>query len=248
MATVKEAMDRAARQCSITPPSDWITPVQTTYLEMKDFLAETVGELLDRVDWPAPISAVSQITGPGTAVSNYSQHDLPAAYKRLQRNEWAVWEESNTRRTCTPIQNDGQWQYLDQVGSAGAYRYYRVKGDEDAGFQIEFFRALSSSQTVNVNYVSKNWLRLNSDSSLASTWTDVADTLLLPRELIELGVIWRFRRRKGIGYADMLAEYETKLTRKANDYRTSRSINFGGLQHEHAHPMRVPVPDYIPSS
>jgi len=248
MATIKEAMDRAARECSLTPPSDWISTTSATYVEMLDFLDETVEELLDRIDWPAPIGATSTITGPGTASSsgNYSTHSLPSGMKRIKRDNWAVWESSNTRRMAVPISTDGQWGYLDTVGSAGAWRYYRTAGDEDAGFTIDFFRALSATETMSVNYVSKNWLRLASDSTEAATWADAADTLLLPRRLIELGVVWRFRQRKGLGYQDKYAEYEIRLTRAANDYRKSRSISFGGS--DGSHPMRVPVPDFIPSS
>lgn len=249
MATVKQAMDRAARECSVTPPDDWISTTGATYTELLDFLDETVEELLDRIDWPSPIGATSEITGPGTVSSsgNYSTHSLPAAMKRIKRDDWAVWEATNTRRMGVPISTDGQWQYLDTVGSAGAWRYYRTAGDEDAGFTIDFFRALTSSETMNVNYVSKNWLRLASDSSASDTWADAADTLLLPRRLIELGVVWRFRQRKGLGYQDKYAEYEIRLSRAANDYRKVRKVTFGGGG-DGLHPMRVPVPDFIPSS
>lgn len=249
MATVKQAMDKAARECSLTPPDDWISTANATYVEMKDFLDDTVDELLDRVDWPSPIGATSSITGPGTLSSsgNYSTHSLPSATKRIMRDDWSVWEESNTRRRAVSISMDGQWGYLDTVGSAGAWRYYRTAGDEDSGFTIDFFRAVTATETMQVNYVSKNWLRLASDSSASDTWTDANDTLLLPKRLIELGVVWRFRQRKGLGYQDKYGEYEIRLTRTANDYRKTRKIGFGGPDADY-HPMRVPVPDIIPSS
>lgn len=249
MATLKETMDRVARHCSLTPPSDWITTTNASYVEIKDFLEETVDELLERVDWPSPIGKTSDITGVGTPSSsgNYSTHSLATDFKRLQRGGYSVWEETNTRRIASPVSQDGQWQYLDAVGSAGAYRFYRVQGDEDAGFTIDLFRALTANDTVKVNYISKNWLRLVADSTLSATWADANDTLLLPRRLVELGCVWRFRARKGMGYQDVYAQYEIELTRRANDARTSRSVNMGSAA-DGGHPMRVPVPDFIPSS
>lgn len=245
MATIKEVMDEAARECSITPPSDWVGSTEPRYVELRGFLNRTARELLERVDWPSPIGATASISGPGTEISNYSQHDLPSGFGRLMRDDFAVYETTTTRRRCVPVSSDGQWTHLDQVGSAGAYRYYRTAGDEQDGFTIDFFRALTASQTVKVQYVSKYWLK--SDGTETDTWTTNDDTLLLPRELIDLGVIWRFRRRTGLAYQDVYGEYEQRLSRIVNDARNRRGIPFGG-DTEPVHPMRVPVPDFIPPS
>lgn len=240
MATVKKAMDRASRQCSVRTPADWISTTQDTYLELKDFLEETIEDVLDRVDLPSPIGDEQTIAGDGSTTYN-----LDASLKRIMRDSWAVFETTDTRRRCVPVQMDGQWAYLNEVGTAGAYRYYRTAGDEEAGYTIDFYRALESGDEVKVQYVSKYWLLSSSVES--DTWSNAADTLLLPRRLIELGVIWRYRRRKGLGYADVNGEYETKISRMINDARNTRSIYFGS-QVEDQHPMRVPVPDIIPSS
>lgn len=240
MATIKQAMDVAARACSTNPPSSWVSNTSFAFMELKDFLYETTDELLDRVDWPPNIGATATIAG--TGATTYS---LPSDYKRLMRDPMAVFETTNTRRQCIPVPNDGTWEYLDEVGSAGAYRYFRVEGDEESGFTIDFFRALDSGEEVKVQYIKDRWLKTSGNDS--KTWTTDDDTLLLPRRLIELGVTWRFRRRKGLGYQDVYSEYEMRLARVANDYRNRRKIVFGDPGGE-VHPMRVPVPDFIPSS
>lgn len=240
MATVREAMEVAARQCSVTVPSDWITTTDITILELKDFLVETVDELLDRIDWPSPLGADTTITG--TGASSYS---LPSAFKRLTRDSWAVYETTTTRRRCVPIVTNGEWTHLNELGSAGAFRYYRVLGDEESGYTIEFYQTLDTGQEAICSYVGKNWLKTG--GTAAATWTLAADTLMLPRRLIELGVIWRFRRRKGLVFTDIYNDYEIKLMRLSNDARGSRTLNFGGHS-DNIHPMRVPVPDEIPTA
>lgn len=240
MATIKAAMDRAARGCSTNPPSSWTTATSFAFMELKDFLYETAEELLDRVDWPPNIGATATISG--TGATTYS---LPSDFKRLMRDEMAVFETTNTRRACVPVPQDGTWEYLNEVGSAGAFRYFRVEGDEESGFTIDFFRALDSGEEIKVQYVKDRWLKTSGND--AKVWTTEDDTLLLPQRLIELGVVWRFRRRKGIGYQDIYSEYEMRLARFANDYRNRRKITFGDPG-EPVHPMRVPVPDFIPSS
>ncbi len=237
MATVAEVMDEAARECSITPPSSWITATTLSHAELKDFLKQTAKELLDRVDWPDPIAQDYEVTGDGTA-----DYSLPAAFKRLTRDELAVYETSTVRRAAIPVSTNGAWTHLTELGSAAGNRYFRITGDEEAGYEIEFYAVPAVGQSITVSYISKNWLKTS--GTAAAVWTNVADTLLLPEDLIRMGVIWRFRRRKGLPYADRMAEYEAILARRANDSRIIRKITFG--EREEGLPMRTPIPDYIP--
>lgn len=239
--TVKAAMDRAARECSITPPSSWINATQLHHVELRDdFLSETVDELLDRIDWPSPVGKVYDLTGDGS-----EDYSLPSDFKRLARDEMAVYETTTTRRAGIEVTSDGDWEHLKQIGSAGAFRYYRIHGYEGA-WQIGLYREPSSSVSLKISYVSTLW-KATSGGTAGSSWTDATDLLLLPRRLVELGVVWRFRRRKGLPYTEQLNEYEMRVSRAANDGRGRRTIQFGEGSQEFK-PMRVPVPDTIPSA
>lgn len=238
MATVKDVMDKAARGCSVTPPTSWITSTALTFMELKDLLSDTVEELLDRIDWPDPITKNTVITG--TGVESYA---LPADFKRLTRDPLAVYETTTTRRAGIPVSTNGAWTHLQQIGSAGGDRYYRTSGDEESGYEIAFYQYPATGASITVSYVSRNWLSLSGTEGYQ--WTNVAATLLLPARLVELGVVWRFRRRKGLPYADRYNEYEAKLARLANDARGVRSVNMAGGRGMR-NPLDVPVPDFIP--
>lgn len=240
MATVAEVMNKVARECRVSAPNSWITATTLTYMELKDLLQETVDELLERVDWPDPITKDTTITG--TGVETYA---LPADFKRLTRDELTVYEETTTRRAGIPVSSRGAWTHLQQIGSADGNRYYRTSGDEEAGFEISFFQTPATGDSIIASYVSKNWLTIASVEG--ADWSDEAATLLLPRRLIELGVVWRFRRRKGLPYLDRYNEYEGIIARQANDKKGIRSIRFGD-DADQPLPMRVPVPDFIPSA
>jgi hypothetical protein len=234
MTLIVDILSRAARQCSVVPPSNWATATDQTALEVLDFLAETVDDVLERIDVTQPISKTSTITG-----ADAENYPLPSDYKRLHRGTFAVYERFRTRRECMPVSDDGQWEYLKELGSAGAYRFFRVRGYEGA-FSIDFFQPLETGITVVVNYVSNNWIVGDK-----ATFTDNGDVSLLPRRLLEAGIVFRFRERKGLEYGDKQAEYEALLARMANDTKTVRKINFGGFQGRG--PFDVPVPDFIPS-
>jgi hypothetical protein len=240
MATVADVMDKAARECRITPPSSWVAATSLSYLDLKDHLQDTVDELLERVDWPDPIAKDTTIAGDGTA-----DYDLPSDFKRLTRDPLTVYETTTTRRAGIPVKTNGEWTYLNDIGSAGGNRYFRTSGNEEDGFAIEFYPTPAVGDSITVSYISRNWLSVS--GTAGAEWSDNSATLLLPERLIRMGVVWRFRRGKGMPYADRMAEYEAVLARTANDARAVRSIDMTGGR-KMANPFDIPLPDFIPSS
>lgn len=240
MAVVADVMDEAARECSLTPPTSWISTTTSGFLEFKQFLTETVDELLERVDWPDPITTDTTVSGDGSETYN-----LPSDFKRLTRDPLTVYETTTTRRAGLPVHTNGDWTYLKSLGTTDGYRRYRIAGDEEDGYTISFYKFPATGDSITVSYVSKNWLKLS--GTAGSTWTDAAATLLLPKRLIKEGTIWRFRRRKGLPYADRMNEYEAVLTRMRNDARLIRSVNMSG-DREMRNPFDIPIPSYIPPS
>jgi len=236
MTTVVEILDRVARQCSVSAPSSWVSATDPTVLELTDFLDETVEDVIDRLDLVGPMAKSYSVAGDGS-----EDYDLPADFYRLQRNTYSVYEQTTTRRAAIPITDDGQWEYLQELGVTGAYRFYRLQGYE-GNWSIGFQDVLDSGQTAIVSYVSDRWI-INGSTEKAD-FTDAADVCLLPRRLIEAGTVMRFRRRKALFYQDVQATYEALIARYGNDSRTRRVIGFGAT--EMRSPFDIPVPDYIP--
>ena len=234
MTLVVDILARAARQCSVTPPSSWASATDQTSLEVLDFLAETVDDAQERIDLAQPLSKTVTITG--TGVENYA---LPADCKRLHRGEFGVYERQNTRRPCVSVSDDGQWEYMKELGSAGAYRFYRLRG-YDGARSIDLYQPLEASSTIVIGYVSRNWIVGDK-----AAFTSNDDVSMFDRRLLEAGIVFRFRERKGLEYADKHAEYEALLARMANDTRARRKVTFGGVGVRGV--FDVPVPDYIPA-
>ena len=238
MTLVTDILSRAARQCSVNPPASWLTASSQTALEVLDFLDMTATDIRDRLDLTGPMSKTATITG--TGVEDYA---LPTDYYRLQRDELAVYERFRTRRACVPVTSDGEWEYLKELGTAGAYRFYRLQGYPGA-WTIGFQRPLETDITAVVSYVSTDWL-VNGTTPKAQ-FTDPADVCILPRELVEMGIIWRFRQRKALEYKDVQGRYEILMSRLDNDGRTRRAVHFGPKLSRK--PWDVPVPDVIPNA
>ena len=178
MATVVDVLNRIARHCSLQSPSSWITTNEDQFVEIRDdFLRETVDDLLDRVDWPSPISAQQIIAGTGVAT-----YTLPANFRRFQRNPLSVYDEQ-LQTACVPVVTDGDWVDLLQSGIAGSERFYRLAG-YPGNWTIEFEGAPSSN--VILSYVTNNWM-VTAGGVKGNMLTADTDELLLPDRLVEVG-------------------------------------------------------------
>lgn len=240
MTLVTDALDRIARQVSLTPPTSWLSATDTEYVEIRDdFLLETVDDIQERLDLPSPIGRQQVIAGDGSA-----SYSLTSDFKRLQRDQMAVYD-GLLDRPCLPITTDGDWTYMDDVGITGVIRYYRITGF-DGLHSITFNDEPATGTSITVSYVSTRWISDDGAETYKSAFTAATDVLLLPRRLIEAGTVWRWRERKGLPFQDKWAEYEALMARLSNDTRSRRLIDFG--QTDKAARWQDMIPAYIPSS
>jgi hypothetical protein len=214
-------------------------------MEVKDFLDDTVNDILDRVDLPSPISSSYTLASGSSNADGSTNYALPSNFRRLQRDAFAVFETTAQRRPLTPVTDDGAWLNLTELGASGAERFYRLKGFA-GNWSMDVFDAPGASSNIQVFYVTNNWME-NSGGTDGSAFTNNEDVLLLPRRIVEAGIVWRFRERKGLPYVDMYNQYEAELSRLIGDRRAMRAVNFGDPV-EKRKPWDVPVPDFIPSS
>lgn len=230
---IKDHMDEAARECSITPPSNWLTSAEVTHLQFRSILKDVVRDMLARHDW-APVTTDTTFTGAGASFS------LPNDFLRVIADDNAVYETSPTRRRVLPMANRGDWTETKKWNFTGVQRYFRLQSTT-----IEFLSALPAGGSVDMAYVQKTWIITNA-SARASVWGAIDDNSLLPGWLLQLGVVWRWRRHKGLIYADRRAEFESEFARACGDDGPRRVVDFTGPSAGALGPMRAPVPDFIP--
>lgn len=238
MTLITDVLARAARQTSVAAPSAWLSATADEHVEIRDdFLLETVDDVLSRVDFPSPLGAQTIIVGDGSET-----YAMPTNFLRLQRDKFAVYDAS-LDRPVEPITTEGQWVYLKDLGAAGVARYYRTTGYPGA-FSLSFYGFPSSGVSITVNYMTTNW-KATAAGVPGCEFTNSEDVTIIPRRILESGIVWRWRERKGLPYQDKYMEYEALITRMANDYSGRRSISFGGQDHVRWQDL---VPAFIPAS
>lgn len=238
MTKVTEALNRIARQCGVQPPSSWVAATRTDHVEIRDdFLSETIEDIQNRVDVASPVG--KQVTITGTGAENYT---LPSDFHRLARDAFAVYDMA-LDRPVVPIQSDGEWTHVKDIGTTGVIRYYRIKG-YTGNWTIDLYSEPSAAVEIVVSYVSNLWLA--NSGTAGSVFTSEDDVLILPRKVVEAGTVWRFRERRGLPYLDKYNEYEAEIARLSNDGRSRRSIDMGGRQTDVR--WQDLIPAFIPPS
>ena len=117
-----------------------------------------------------------------------------------------VWNRTRNRRIW-PI-NDMQWQALQSNEISGPDEFFRIREN-----LFIVYPTMTASQTVALEYVSKNWCESSGGAGQAA-WAADADVGRLDEKIMQMGIVWRWKRR--FGKPDWETDREIYEKRKAN--------------------------------
>jgi hypothetical protein len=148
------------------------------------------------------------------------------------------WNRSTNRNVLIPLTST-EWQLSKgREMSTGLSLRARIIGS-----QVVFDQTITAgenNQTVVYEYISSFWCQ-SAILVAQDAWTADTDTAKLNEELITLGVIWRFKKAKGLpDWADDYAEYKNQKDKLIARDGGMRKLSFGGGDGDG---MGVNVPD-----
>ena len=177
-----------AKNVGMAVPTAIITSSAREWVEAAQMANETGEELARRVDWGV-LDASTTLTGDGTNKT----FALPTGFSRLGVGV-CVTASGGIVRPLTRA----EWNTL--TAAQGAPRYFFLEGSN-----ITLWPYLANAATATVKYQSKNWC------SAGATFVADTDTSLIDETLFLKALIVRWRRQKGMDYADQEAEFEAAL-------------------------------------
>lgn len=204
--------------CSYTKGNNVITigtpPTQAPQVGW--VLCNSGGSNATAFPYPTTITAVNgnQITlsnVPSASNTNVTMafgqqtYALPSDYAwMIDRTEWDRTKRWQVFGPLTPQ----QWQVLKSgLSPTGPRRRFRIMGGAYWLDPVPYDTA-----TLAYEYYSSAWCLTGGNSSTpASLFTTDNDTYLLPDDLMILGLIWRYRRAKGLDYAQEFETYDRAL-------------------------------------
>lgn len=133
---------------------------------------------------------------------------VPTDYDRTVPDTF--WNRTQTRPVEGPI---SEQEYAEILGRGTTYFHqaYLMRGSD-----IVFVNIPTAGETMAYTYVSKYWV--GGTGSTTPTKTAFAidtDIPYLDDECMRLGIVWRFKKAKGLGYGEDFNAYEMRVAQIA---------------------------------
>jgi hypothetical protein len=98
------------------------------------------------------------------------------------------------------------WQWRKAATASGPYPEWRIRAGG-----LYMYPVPSAGHTMAFEYASSYWCQ-DSSGTAKVTWTADDDTARLDEEWFKLGLIWRWRKAKGLDYAEDFRSYQITVT------------------------------------
>jgi hypothetical protein len=197
--TLLTIVQDAADRLGLTRPSTVVTSTDPLIVTLLGLAQEEGKALYDRHTWQVFQTEYTFSTANGTA-----SYVLPTGFDQMIKG--TVFNRTRRRQMFGDL-SPMQWQRTQASLVTMVNPAFRIKGD------LFFISPTPTSiETVAYEYITKNWCR---SAALAgqSRWAADTDTGVLDEELTTLGVKWRFKKSKGLDYAEDMNDYEIKVNK-----------------------------------
>jgi hypothetical protein len=226
----------ACDRLSLPRPAAVISSNDQTAAVMRGLAQQEGKELARRVAWKA-LTAEHTFTTVATEAQDSTAFPTSSS---VRIDEWILpqtcFNRTSRRRMSGPLSAE-QWQHYKSSLVTYVNPAFRIRG---TSFLIT--PTPSAGNTVAYEYVTKRWCQSNAGAAQAA-WTADNDTALLDEELHTLGIVWRFRKSKGLEYAEDFRAYEVAVEQAMMREGTRPRLSTDGMQHE-----RIPTAPQIPET
>jgi hypothetical protein len=187
----------------IAAPAAVVGSGDVSVIELLELANQEGEELARRADWPV-LTAEHSFT---TSAAPVQAGALPGDFDRFVNGTW--WNRTTNRRLVGPL-SPQQWQAQQATAAGGPLSTaFRLRGAD-----LLITPVPPAGQTVAYEYVSRNWCR-SALGAGQSAWAADMDAGILDERLMALGIIWRWRKAKGLAYGEAFDAYEMEAEKAA---------------------------------
>lgn len=167
--------------------------------QVKALLEEEGNDLSSRGNWEALTREAAH-----TSLANEDQGKIATIADdgfRFIVNQ-TIWDRSTRLPVCGPL--DGRdWQALKALVSTGPRYRFRIRGGNLIVNPVPV-----AGESWYFEYASKNWISDAAGVNFKNYFTADNDVILLPEDVVLMGLRWRWLREKGMDYAELFHTYE----------------------------------------
>lgn len=178
-------------------------------------LAQQEGiELARRHRWQA-ITAEKTFTSTAAETQTGA---IPSDFDRFVDDTF--YNRTQKREVQGPL-NAQQWAFHKSVVATTIIEAFRQRGNN-----ILITPTPNGTDTYAYEYVSRNWCESSGGTDQAA-WAADTDTGILSEELMKLGLVWRWKKAKGLDYAEEFRTYEMQVAQAIARDGGKPTLNIG---------------------
>lgn len=227
--TLLVIVQHAADRLGLTRPSTVISSPDENARILLGLAQEEGESLADRHTWQALQTEYTFSTA--DTVASYA---LPSGFDTLIKD--TVFNRTSRRRMQGDL-SPSQWQETQASLVTMVNPAFRIRGSL---FYIS--PTPTAVETIAYEYVTKNWCQSSGGTGQAA-WAADTDVGLLDEELFKLGVIWRYKAKKGFDYAEDMNTYEIAVNKAILKDGARVTIDTSCVERD-----RVPMSPQVPET
>lgn len=200
--TVLSVIQHVCKRTGLSSPGTAIGSTDTQVLQLIALLEEEGNDLASRGSWEG-----LTFEGSITTLAAEDQGAITTLATngfRYIKNE-TIWDRSTLLPVAGPITGK-QWQAIKATLAVGPRYRYRIRGGK---FLVT--PAPPVSESWKFEYISQNWILGADLTTYKQYFTLDTDTLLIPETLAIAGLRWRWKKEKGLEYAEDMRTYEIQV-------------------------------------
>lgn len=209
----------AALRCNLAVPNSAYSNTDSNIQQFVAFAQDTGRECVERYGWNN-LKVQVTATGDGTTTT----FALPSDWMRLCPSDKSpMGALISLSRPTIPLIGPVNDEWLNQMKALPAYPAYPVWRLVDN--QLEIWPALASGEIVQFWYFTKAFIVSGSTGYQVMTFGNDNDTSLIDEDILMKGAIWRWKRAKGLDYAEEFREYQYSLERNSGQQDNERVVS-----------------------
>lgn len=170
--------------------------------QLQALLEEEGNDLASRGSWEG-ITFEANLTTLALEDQGAMTTIAPNGYRYMIND--TIWDRTTILPVCGPM-SPKNWQAMKALFSTGPRFRYRMRGGHLLVNPVP-----PASDQWYFEYVSQNWILGANGSTYKQYFTLDTDTILLPETLVLMGLRWRWKKEKGLDYAEDMRTYEFQV-------------------------------------
>lgn len=212
--TLLTMIQASARDIGITVPDTVIGNTNPMVQELLQCAQDEGFDLMRRGTW-------QEIRKQQTFLSTATEEQTNCIPTDLDRFiEESFWNRTRKRPLYGPV-TPQEWQNLKAWTASPVVDTFCMRSNA-----ILVIPTMTAGETCAFEYVSKNWCQ--SPALVAQDeWTADGDTGILSERIMQYGVIWRYRQKKGLPWQADYDKWDSRCKVALGGNQPQRTINFG---------------------